>query len=111
MDDRIPTDLWVTAHQRQCAVKGIPFYVLHKGAPAAGTVMVKIVAVGKGCTLLSQMRDLDGELGWMDAFDGETVDEARADQYIQRNISRDPDIWVIEVEDKEGKNPFDGKIF
>ncbi|MBI1216484.1 MAG: DUF1491 family protein [Alphaproteobacteria bacterium] len=117
MDDRIPTDLWVSAHQRDCTVKNIPFYVIHKGAPAAGTVLVKIVVPGdnpaesRGCILLNQMRDIDGNLGWMDVFDGETVDEPRADQYIQRSIGRDPDVWVIEVEDKDGKNPFEGKIF
>jgi len=111
MEDRLPTHLWVTAHLRQCIAKNIPIYVVHKGAPASGTVLVRIVMQGKGSKLLTQSRDLDGNMGWMDPLDGELADDARADQYIQRSISRDPDVWVIEVEDNTGKNPFEGKIF
>jgi hypothetical protein len=42
---------------------------------------------------------------------GEAADDPRVDQYIQRSISHDPDVWVIEVEDASGKNPFEGKVF
>lgn len=110
-DDRIPTELWVTAHMRQCMTKGIPVTVAHKGEPNGGTVMVKIVMYGQGCRLYNQSRDIDGRLGWMDVFDGEVVEERKADDYIRRSTSRDPDVWVIEVEDKSGQNPFEGKIF
>lgn len=111
MEERLPTELWVAAHLRQCAAKGLPIYVVRKGAPAAGTVMVKIVIKGQGCKLLNQSRDGDGKLGWMDIYEGEIVDETRADQYIQKAVQRDPDVWVVEVEDMSGKNPFEGKVF
>ncbi len=58
-----------------------------------------------------QQRDLKGELGWMTLFKGATVPETEADAYIQRAIQRDPDLWVIEVEDREKRNPFEGKVF
>ncbi|MDD9900731.1 MAG: DUF1491 family protein [Alphaproteobacteria bacterium] len=109
-DDRLPTDLWVTAHVRQCGARGIPVYVAHKGAFASGTVMVKIVIPGQGCKLLNQTRDMDGNTAWMSIFDDDLVEEKRADDYTKRAISRDPDVWVIEVEDKEGQNPFEGKV-
>lgn len=111
MNERMPTELWVTAHLRRCTAAGTPVYVIHRGAAAAGTVMVKIVMKGRGCKLLNQSRDIEGNLGWMDIYEGEIVDETRADQYIQRATERDPDVWVIEVEDINGKNPFEGKIF
>ena len=111
MSERLPTELWVTAHLRRLMAEGLPAYVVHKGAPASGTVMVKIVMQGAGCRLFNQARDSEGNMGWMDIYESKTVDETAADQYIQRSIARDPDIWVVEVEDKSGKNPFEGKIF
>lgn len=111
-DDRIPTDIWVGAQMRACMARGVPAYVVHKGALASGTVMVKVVMRSGGqmlCKLLNQSRDLDGNMGWMDVFNEETVDEKRADDYIRRSITRDPDVWVVEVEDNTGANPFEGK--
>lgn len=109
-DNRLPTELWVSACLRRCSAEGVPAYVVHRGAPAAGTVMVKIVISAQGCRLLNQSRDMDGELCWMDLFDGASVAEMQADEYIARALKRDPDLWVIEVEDKAGRNPFTEKI-
>lgn len=72
--------------------------------------MVKIVMRGKGCKLLNQNRDMDGNIGWMHVFNDEIIDEPKAEQYIKKAVSRDPDVWVIEVEDISGDNPFEGKI-
>lgn len=111
MTGDLPTEIRVTALLRQCATRGVPAYVTHKGAPAAGTVAVKVVIRGKGCRLFNQSRDMDGHIGWLDIYEGNIVDEPRADQYIQRAVERDPDVWVIEVEDTSGQNPFEGKVF
>ena len=110
-DDRLPTGLWVDAHLRKLSAAAIPAYVVNRGNHASGTVIVKIVMRGAGCRLLSQMRDINGEMGWMSVFEETAVEEPRADAYIRRSLSRDPDLWVIEVEDASGANPFDGKIF
>jgi hypothetical protein len=97
---------------RQCMAKGVAVTVARKGEAMGGTVMVKIVlGRAEGCKLLSQSRDENGVMGWMAAFEGEVVPETKADEYIARGVKRDPDLWVIEVEDKSGANPFEGKIF
>ena len=48
--------------------------------------------------MLSQARDMEGEMGWMAAFSGELVAETEADAYIARAMDRDPDLWVVELD-------------
>jgi hypothetical protein len=110
-DDRLPSHVWIMAQIRRCNADGIPAMVVRRGEAQTGTLLVKINQFDAGCRVLSQMRDLDGALGWMAAFDGKLVDEAEADSYLERAMSRDPDIWVVEIEDREGRNPFEGKVF
>jgi hypothetical protein len=109
-DGRLPTDIWVMAHIRRCNGDGIPAVVVRKGDPRGGALLVKINRLEHGCTVLTQMRDLDGNPGWLAAFEGALVPEPDADDYVSRAISRDPDLWVVEIEDREGRNPFEGKI-
>lgn len=108
--DRLPTSIWVDAHLRRLNEIGQGYYVLNKGAFAAGTVIVKINLLDGFSRLLTQIRDMDGNLGWMNATKEERVAETDADAYIRRAVDRDPDIWVVEVEDREGNNPFEGKL-
>ena len=110
-DDRLPTDLWVMAHVRRCSAEGLPVTVARKGEAKGGTLILKLNLFDKGCRVLSQARDLDGKLGWLAAFEGQLVPEAEADAYIARAVSRDPDLWVVEVEDREGRHPFEGRVF
>ncbi len=108
-DGRLPAALWIDAHLKRLTIEGVPYYVLNKGAYAAGTVMLKINTLDKGCLVLQQQRGLDGVLGWMGLFKSEMVAEKEADDYIRRAVARDPDLWVIEIEDRQGRNPFEGK--
>lgn len=108
-DALLPTGLWVDAHLRQMTLACIPYYVAQKGAYASGTVLLKINLLNGLCRVLSQIRGINGELGWMKALKDEHVAESDADAYIRRAINRDPDLWVIEIEDRSGQNPFEGK--
>lgn len=110
-EGRLQTGLWVETQLHTLTIKGIPYYIANKGAYASGMVMVKLSNLEGQCKLLQQQRDLDGVLGWMGLFDGGLVEERQADEYIRRSIDRDPDLWVVEVEDREMKNPFEGKVF
>ncbi len=109
-DDRLPTKLWVMAHLRRCAVEAIPATIARRGEAMGGLVLLKLNQLEAGCRLLSQTRDLEGRLAWFPALEGKLVPEADADAYIERTVKRDPDLWVVEIEDREGRNPFEGKI-
>ena len=109
-DDRLPTHLWIQAHLRTCSAEGTPATVMHKGEKMSGMLLLKLNQLDLGCRVLTQMRDIDGKLGWMAALKGELVAEAEADDYIARAIQRDPDLWVVEIERRDGKHPFEGKL-
>ncbi len=107
---RLPTELWVTAHLRRLSGEGIAATVVHRGDADAGGVLVKLYLGPEGCRVLSQVSDAEGRLAWMAALQGKTVPEAEADAYIARQRARDNDLWVVEIEDRLGRNPFEGKI-
>jgi hypothetical protein len=108
LEERIPTHIWVSAQIRTAFQNGSPTMVLHKGEPNSGIVLVKISLLNGNCRLLIQQRNLDGVLGWMPVSAKQPMPESEADDYIRRSLDRDPDIWAIESENPEGKNPFEG---
>jgi hypothetical protein len=110
MDDRLPTETWVKAHLRRCHAEAIPVMVLRKGDRTGGTVLLKLLQRGAGCRVLAQMRDMEGRLGWLSALGPALVAEDAADAYIERAVARDPDLWVIEVETRDGSHPFEGRM-
>ena len=110
MQARIKTELWVHAHLRRCAVAAVPAFVVRRGDNERGMGLVKINTLGEGCKVLTQARDLDGNLGWMAALDGSMAPEAEADAYIARQIDRDPDLWVVEIEDRDGRHFLDDPV-
>jgi hypothetical protein len=110
MSDRLPTELWLQAHLRRLSIEGIPAALLHRGEAMGGSVLLKLNQLDLGCRVLSQARDAEGGLGWLAAFEGRIVAEAEADAYVARALKRDPDLWVVEIEDRAGRHFFDGRI-
>lgn len=110
MTDRLSTELYVKAHLRQCFAKGLTAIVAHKGDDWGGAILLKLNLLGPGCRLLTQTRDPDGEIAWLTVQGGALLSEADADAYVARQVDRDPDLWVVEIEDKAGVNPFPGKV-
>ena len=88
-DGRLPAELWIKAHLRRCFAEGMPATVVHRGEKNSGTLILKINQLEAGCRVLSQTRNLDGDLAWMAALDGRLVAEGDADAYIDRAVARD----------------------
>ncbi len=111
MDDaRLKTGLWIRAQIRLCDIDSIPAVVVHRGDDDAGAVLLKINRLRDGCEVLTRFRGLDGEQGWLRGTGADTVEEAEADDYVRRHIGRDPDVWVLEIEDPNRRYRLDGPI-
>ena len=108
-NERLPTELWVQAQLRRFSASGTGAYLLRRGDAERGTVLVRLVG-REGTRILTQVRDLDGRLGWMALKEGAVLADADADAYVARAVGRDSDLWVIEIETRAGENPFEGTI-
>jgi len=107
---RLKTAIWVQACVRRGGVEGIAVTVVHKGDADGGAVLVKLNRRDQGCSVLAETRDPAGARAWIRGTGAAPVDEPTADAYVARNRQRDPDLWVIEVEDRAGRLPFEATI-
>jgi len=95
--------MWVSAHIRRCLSLGIPAVLVRRGDEKAGTVLIKWNRFSAGCQVLSPSRNAQGRRIWIARAGAEPSPEADTDAYIARQLSRDPDLWVLEIEDMEGR--------
>lgn len=107
---RIKAGIWVSAALRLGMLDGKPGVVVRKGDADAGGVLVKLHG-RSGSMVLSQFRDMEGELAWMRSTGPEPVPEQAADDYITKQLRFDPDLWVLEFDAPDYLPPFEGKIF
>ncbi len=110
MEPRLKTGLVVQAALRLATQQAIPMVVARRGDADAGAILIKLNRLEHGFVVLAQARSIEGELGWLRATGAEPVDEQAAEAYIARQVNRDPDLWVVEIEDRAGRHLFAGRI-
>ncbi len=99
----LPTDLWVQALVRRAHMAGGYATVVRRGDARAGAVLVKAYdRRARTARLYAEAVRGDGERVWMEPLG--TTEEAALDAYAERARSRDPDLWVVEVEDDQGRH-------
>jgi hypothetical protein len=106
----LKAEIWVKAQIRSCDTNLIPAFVIRKGDPDAGSVLIKVNRFKAGVEVFSQVRTAEGVRAWMRATGNEPVNDAEADDYINRQLKFDPDIWVLEIEDPDSRYEIDGKV-
>ena len=104
MTPRLKAEIWVKAHIRRCRVNDVEATLVRRGDDSAGAVLIKRNWLDGRCSVLTQARDADGEPMWLQATGAEPVSEAEANDYIDRQLNFDSDLWVLEIEDREGRH-------
>lgn len=99
----LSTDIWVGALIRRAEIGGGFAVVVRKGDMRAGAVLVKVLNRTDGTArLYSEATRMDGERVWMQP--APSTEEKDLDAYIERAVRVDPDVWVVEIEDREGRH-------
>ena len=99
----LSTDIWVGALIRRAELAGAFAVVARKGDPRAGAVLVKVLDRRNGAArLYAEAFRGDGERVWMQPVASES--EAELDAYVERARRIDPDLWLIEIDDTQGRH-------
>ena len=99
---RLTAEFWVQAYLARLRLVDIPAFVVSRGDATAGAVLVKQSTLdGRASAHQRSIDPLTGARSWMVLAEGL---EADVDASIARQRDFDPDLWVIEVEDRAGRH-------
>lgn len=105
MSVRLASAVWVSAYLTRLRLADIPAYVTAKGDAEAGAVVVKVALLDGSARAFERRSDLmTGARAWFLLAEGE---EREVDALLARTKARDPDLWVIELEDRQGRTLLD----
>ncbi len=99
------TDIWAGALKRRAEIAGAAAVFVRKGDPDAGAVLVKVATLDGKARLYAPALNGKGETVFIDMSAGKLgVEEAAIDAYWAKRAQGDPDLWVIEIEDRAGRH-------
>ena len=102
---RLTAEFWVQAYLARLRLQEIPAFVVAHGDDTAGAVLVKLNTLDGQARAFQRSFDLmSGARRWVVLSEGE---ERAVDEIIAKQRSFDPDLWVIEVEDRAGRHLLD----
>jgi hypothetical protein len=105
MSVRLASGVWVSAYLTRLRLAEIAAYVTAKGDATAGAVVVKVALLDGRARAYERRSDLmTGARAWILLAEGP---EAEVDALVTRARGRDPDLWVIELEDRQGRTLLD----
>jgi hypothetical protein len=110
---RLKSGVWAMAYVRRCHVEGVFAVIRRRGADEAGAIFIKV-------NRLDNTADVYGPAPQSAFADEHPVDraftpamktmpapDADAEAYLARQIRFDPDMWIIETEDRAGRHFLD----
>jgi hypothetical protein len=105
---RLKAEIWVKAYLRRCQHDGAAAVLVRRGDADAGAIYIKVSRLDGTAELygpapagLQQARE---ERQWVPCLERDPAPEPEADAYLERQIAFDPDIWIVSVEDRQGRH-------
>ena len=111
---RLRSDIWVAAYLRRRNAGGSVAVLRRRGAAEAGAIIVKIDRLDGRAALYgpapqSLATDLPPGVDrlFTRMHDPEWIDPVDAEARLAREIRFDSDLWIVEVEDRDGEPRID----
>lgn len=109
---RLKSAIWVAAYLRRCQTEGVFGAVRRRGAEEAGAIFVKLALLDGNAILYTpapqsaydDSRPTDRVFA---PSPQQAVEERKIEERLQKEISFDPDLWIVEIEDKAGRHFLD----
>lgn len=105
---RLKAEIWVKAYIRRCASKGVPAVVVRHGDDDAGAIFIRVSRLD-GTSLLfgpapAGLDDAMHDRQWTPRLSPGGQSDDETDTYLARESRSDPDLWLVEVEDRAGRH-------
>jgi hypothetical protein len=105
MPPRLAAGVWVSAYLTRLRLADIPAYLTARGDDTAGAVIVKVATLDGQAKAFQRSFDLMSDARtWVILTQGAERD---VDAALARQRARDPDLWLIELEDRAGRTLLD----
>jgi hypothetical protein len=113
---RLKSGIWVSAYLRRCAVAGAQAVLRRRGAEEAGAIFIKIDRLDGTADLFGPAPQTafedahPADRAFAACLKTQPAPSADAESYLTKQIRYDPDIWIVEVEDRAGRNFLDAIV-
>ena len=105
---RVKSEVFVRAYLRLCQAEGVPVVIVRRGDESAGAIFIRIDSLDGSVTLYgpapSGLEGSEAERRFVSCFGPRRATMADADLYLARQLKFDEDLWIIEIEDREGRH-------
>jgi hypothetical protein len=106
---RLISAIQVKAIIRRAELAGAHAFLVRRGQEEAGALFLKLSRLDGSFTILNQARRGDGELVWTRPL-GDGADESAVNAYLEKQLRFDPDLWILEIEDCQGRAFLDDPV-
>lgn len=110
---RLKSAIWVAAYVRRSHLEGAFAVVRRRGAEEAGAIFVKVSRLDGTAALYAPAPQSafeearPGERRFVPVLPATFGPEPEVEARLSREVSFDPDVWIVEVEDRQGRHFLD----
>ena len=110
---RLKSNIWVAAYLRRCQVEGAAAVLRRRGAEEAGAIFVKVSRLDGTADLygpapqaaFDETRPADRAFSL--CLKAQPAPESDVESFLGREVRFDPDVWIVETEDRAGRHFLD----